>query len=64
MAIIRNNSGKGSGFLIGVPIPAKRTPIKEISKISCGAGILRQAQYKSGPLIIQGGTRCPSHKIG
>jgi hypothetical protein len=30
MAIIRNrnNSGKGSGFLIGVPIPAKRTPQK------------------------------------
>jgi hypothetical protein len=28
MVIKRNNSGKGSGFLIGVPIPAKRTPQK------------------------------------
>jgi hypothetical protein len=28
MVIIRNNSGKGSGFLIGIPIPAKRTPQK------------------------------------
>jgi hypothetical protein len=29
--------------------------LKKYPKISCGAGILRQAQYKSCPLIIKDG---------
>ena len=52
MVIIRNNSGKGSGFLIGIPIPAKRLPIKEISKISCGAGILPANNTGTGKMPI------------
>ncbi|ALB39970.1 hypothetical protein AA650_05370 [Anabaena sp. WA102] len=38
--------------------------LKKYPKISCGAGILRQAQYKSCPLIIKDGQDAHPTKLG